>query len=265
MTSRTRTGYELPAAEGRADYIRDNFDAIADTYDRFNDIITFGMHRLWKRKAIRLTGLPRYRAPKNAEQTAPACIHALDVCSGSGDLSLLFAAYLGPGARVSSLDYSPGMLAVLERRLNGRPETAPAIAPVEIAQGDATDLSRFPDDSIDAITIGFGLRNVQDRAACLSECRRVLKPGARLVILDVGKVKGRIPAFFHDFYFERVVPRIGHLLQGEHTEMFEYLPASAKVYPGPVELAEELIAAGFSSAPFHKLMFGAAVIHAAVK
>ncbi|MCR9144642.1 MAG: ubiquinone/menaquinone biosynthesis methyltransferase [bacterium] len=265
MTSRTRTGYQLPAAEGRADYIRENFDAIADTYDRFNDIITFGMHRLWKRKAIRMTGLPRYRASqKDANSTKPA-IHAMDLCSGSGDLSLLFAQYLGPAARVTSLDYSPGMLAVQERRLSARPDDAPAIAPIEILQGDATDLSRFPDDSVDAITIGFGLRNVQDRAACLNECRRVLKPGARLVILDVGEVKGRIPSFFHNFYFDKIVPRIGHMLQGEHTEMFEYLPASAKIYPGPQELAAELLAAGFQSAPFHKLMLGAAVIHAAVK
>lgn len=270
MTSRTRTGYQLPAAEGRADYIRENFDAIADTYDRFNDIITFGMHRGWKRKAVRLTGLPRHRPTKAAPGSAanPTIanepkIHALDVCSGSGDLSLELARYLGPESRVSSLDYSPGMLAVLERRLAAR--GARAIAPVEVMQGDATDLSRFADDTIDAITIGFGLRNVQDRAACLNECRRVLKSGARLVILDVGKVKGRIPAFFHDFYFDRIVPRIGHMLQGKHTEMFEYLPASARVYPGPAELAEELLAAGFSEAPFHKLMLGAAVIHAAVK
>ncbi len=262
MTSRTRTDYQLPAAEGRADYIRDNFDAIADTYDRFNDFITFGMHRLWKRKAVRLTGLPRRSRTADGQ-------HALDLCSGSGDLSLLLARHLGPSGRVSALDYSPGMLAVLERRLAR--DTAPAAngntrnAPVDVLQGDATDLSRFPDESIDAITIGFGLRNVQDRAACLKECRRVLKPGARLVILDVGKVKSRIPAFFHNFYFERIVPRIGHWLQGKHTEMFEYLPASAQIYPGPPELAEELLAAGFQSAPYHKLMLGAAVIHAAVR
>lgn len=270
MTSRTRGSYQLPAAEGRADYIRKNFDAIATTYDRFNNVITFGMHHLWKRRAIRLTGLPQGGTKQergNAQSARGANIgtplHALDVCSGSGDLSIQFARYLGPDARVTALDYSPGMLEILDQRLQRGQAPAETAAPVEIVQGDATDLSRFADDSIDAITIGFGLRNVQDRAACLRECRRVLKPGHRLVILDVGKVRGQIPAFFHSFYFAKVVPRIGHLLQGKHTEMFEYLPASAQIYPGPAELAEELLAAGFQSAPYYELMLGAAVIHAA--
>lgn len=269
MTSRTRGSYQLPAAEGRADYIRKNFDAIASTYDRFNNVITFGMHHLWKRRAIRLTGLPRGEASRGGDakstQTADVGtpLHALDVCSGSGDLSIQFARHLGPDARVTALDYSPGMLEILDQRLQHGQAPAESSAPVEIVQGDATDLSRFADNSIDAITIGFGLRNVQDRPACLRECQRVLKPGRRLVILDVGKVRGRIPAFFHNLYFEKIVPRIGHMLQGKHTEMFEYLPASAQIYPGPAELAEELQAAGFRSAPYHTLMLGAAVIHAA--
>ena len=257
MTSRTRSGYQLPAAQGRAEYIRKNFDAIAGTYDRFNDIITFGMHRLWKRRAVRLTGLPRRPGPETN-------CHALDLCSGSGDLSLALARHLGPAQQVTSLDYSAGMLDVQRDRLARLPAAKlQDVARIEITEGDATDLSRFADASIDAITIGFGLRNVQDRARCLQECKRVLKPGARLVILDVGEVRGRIPRFFHDFYFENVVPRIGHILQGKHTEMYEYLPASARIYPTPPELVEELRTAGFADVRYKPQMMGAAVIHIA--
>jgi demethylmenaquinone methyltransferase/2-methoxy-6-polyprenyl-1,4-benzoquinol methylase len=256
MTSRTTGGYELPAVEGRAEYIRKNFDAIAGTYDRFNDIITFGMHRAWKRRVVRLTGL----------EAGAGHRHVLDLCAGSGDLSIALAGHLGSGSRVTSLDYSPGMLKILKQRLSAL-ATAPGAprADITVIEGDATDLGAFADGSIDAITLGFGLRNVQDRAACLRETWRVLRPGARLVILDAGKVRGRIPAFFHRIYFERIVPRIGHFLQGEHTEMYEYLPASTQVYPGPEELTGELRAAGYESVRFYRLLLGAAVIHVAQK
>ena len=267
MTSRTTSGYQLPAAEGRAEYIRENFNAIAGTYDRFNDIITFGIHRRWKRKAVALTGLPRYRYSRARETTAGDTPgpRVLDLCSGSGDLSVALARYLGPHALITAMDYSPGMLEVLRQRLAASTESTAIVGKIEIVEGDATDLSRFADASLDAITIGFGLRNVQNRAACLKECYRVLKADKHLIILDVGKVQGRITTFFHNFYFERIVPLIGHFLQGKHTEMSEYLPASARVYPGPAELSEELLAAGFRKAPFFNVMMGAAVIHMAVK
>lgn len=256
MTSRTEDrGYRLPEPAERAEYIRQNFDAIAGIYDRFNDLITFGMHRGWKKRAVRLTGLARGSGST-----------VLDLCSGSGDLALEMGRHLGPDGRITAYDYSAGMLNILQQRLEqfraNRSRRAPR-ATVDVVQGDAVDLSRFDDESFDAVTIGFGLRNVQDRAACLGEVLRLLRPGARLVILDVGKIKNPVIAFFHRLHFEKIVPMIGHLLQGRRQEMFEYLPASAQIYPDQAALAEELRGLGFDPVTFQTVMLGAAVIHVA--
>lgn len=252
--TRSTQAYALPERSERADYIRRNFDAIAANYDRFNDWITFGAHRLWKRRAIALTGL------------RPGPVALLDLCCGSGDLSLLAARRLGPAARITALDFSEGMLAILRDRMAGwNAAQREKFGQITTQSGDATDLSAFADGSFDAITISFGLRNVQDRERCLAECRRTLKPGARLVILDVGQVKSAFVAFFHRFYFERIVPRIGFLTHRSKHEMYEYLPASAKIYPDQESLKGELLQAGFTSVFYRNVMLGAAVIHVAVK
>lgn len=244
------SGYQLPPAEERADYIRRNFDAIARNYDRFNDVVTFGFHRLWKRSAIRLAALPG-----NSNR------QVLDLCCGSGDLTLLFADRLAADSKVTALDFSPGMLQILQHRLNKKKYACA----VELREGDAAHLTDCPNDFYDAVTIGFGLRNVQDRAGCLRECLRVLKPGRRLVILDVGRVNWTIPRVVHEFYFNRIVPRIGEWLHGERNEMYAYLPASARIYPGQQELARELEAAGFTEVRYANRFLGASVLHVAQK
>ena len=258
MTSRTEDrSYRLPEPAERAEYIRQNFDAIAGIYDRFNDLITFGMHRGWKKRAVRLTGLSRGDAAT-----------VLDLCSGSGDLALEMGRHLGPDGRVTAYDYSEGMLNILQQRLEQLRATQSRRNPraaVDVVQGDAVDLSRYDDASFDAVTIGFGLRNVQDRAACLGEVLRVLRPGARLVILDVGKIKNPVISFFHRLHFEKIVPMIGHLLQGRRQEMFEYLPASAQIYPDQEALAAELRDLGYDPVSYKTVMLGAAVLHVAGK
>ncbi|MBX7058552.1 MAG: ubiquinone/menaquinone biosynthesis methyltransferase [Leptospirales bacterium] len=247
LPSSSQRSYELPDLAERAEYVRRNFDAIARSYDRFNDLTTFGLHRLWKRRTVALCRLqPGMRA--------------LDLCAGSGDLSLLLARQLGRRGQVSALDFSAGMLAVLEARLASLP---PAAAPVLVQQGDASDLSRFADGTFDAVTIGFGLRNILERERCLRECRRVLRPGGRLIILDVGKTPRGPIGFLHGFYFEKIVPRVGHLLEGKRTEMYEYLPASAQVYLSQSQLSELLQRVGFVEVRFWNQLFGAAVIHGA--
>ncbi len=252
--TRSTQTYALPERSERADYIRRNFDAIASNYDRFNDWITFGAHRLWKRRAIDRTAL------------RPGPVALLDLCCGSGDLSLQAARRLGPEARITALDFSEGMLGVLRDRMaQWSAADRRSFGRITTVAGDATDLSAFADGSFDAITISFGLRNVQDRARCLSECRRALKDGARLVILDVGQVKSAFVSFFHRLYFERIVPRIGFLTHRGKHEMYEYLPASAKIYPDQETLKGELMQAGFASVSYRNVMLGAAVIHVAQK
>lgn len=246
-----KTAYVLPEKQVRAEYVRRNFSEIADTYDLYNDLITFGLHRYWKKKTVLSLNLS---GRKNAS--------VLDLCCGSGDLTLLLAKNLGEGSEITALDFSPGMLAVLKKRIGSLQSCN---ASINVREGDASDLSFQNDSSADGVTIAFGLRNVSDRARTLAEIYRVLKPGARLAVLDTGKVRVPVISFFHGLFFKKIVPLIGHLINGKKHEMYEYLPASAEEYPGQEELKKELMKTGFTEVTYRNFLFGAAVLHTAVR
>ncbi len=249
LTSRTEPRFPiLPQGDDRAVYVRENFDRIARSYDRFNDLSTFGLHRLWKRRTVRESGL----TGKNAQ--------VLDLCTGTGDLAFLFARKLGPGSRVTALDFSPGMLFHLTERLKKRPTSVP----VSVVEGDALHLPSS-DASFQAVCVGFGLRNVKDRARALSEIFRVLSPGGRALILDVGRPRFRLIGFFHRFYFEFIVPRMGAVLDPENPGMYAYLPASAREYPDPEILLSEMAGVGFRPVGIRRFLFGAAALVIAEK
>ena len=233
--------------------IRKGFNELAPAYDRFNDWITLGLHRLWKKKLIAFSSL----GPQKGGQV-------LDLCCGSGDISLLFAKYLGPKGEILALDFSAEMLSVLRRRLDSY-QNKKNWGTIKILQQDVTSLSNFSSASFVLAAMGFGLRNLQNRAAALKEVWRVLKPGGRLLVLDVGKVDLALLRPLHAFYFERVVPQIGHLLHGQKHNMYNYLPASARNYPPPKEICKELEQAGFIKTDYKNLLFGSAVIHIAHK
>lgn len=240
--------YTLPPPAEKAGYVRRNFDEIAGHYDLFNDLITLGFHRRWKKRLLRESGLEGQNAL------------VLDLCCGSGDISLLFKKNLAPASTVYSLDFSRAMLERLEKRLEGVKG-----CPVEIIEGDATDLRRFQKDSLDAVSISFGLRNVTDRPRCMKEAFRTLRKGGRFLILDVGRVR---PAFLRpvaSLFFVKIVPLIGYVLQGGRHEMYDYLPASAGVFPAPEELKEEILRAGFSKVKIIHFFFGSAALLAAEK
>jgi demethylmenaquinone methyltransferase/2-methoxy-6-polyprenyl-1,4-benzoquinol methylase len=239
-------GYTLPSIEDKSSYVRENFNEIASRYDLFNDAITFGFHRIWKRMMVK-----RASVGENG-------FH-LDLCSGTGDIALMAARMTPPSARVMALDFSPGMLEVLKTRLGSVPESIKG--KIDLKEGDASDLSFLPDSSVDGITIGFGLRNIADRAKALREMHRVLKPGGHVVILDVGQVPIPLVNFFHKMYFEKVVPIIGFLIHGEKHEMYEYLPASAKVYPDQKKLKKEMEDTGFQNVRYKNLFLGSAALH----
>lgn len=243
--------YQLPSADRKARYVRERFDAIARRYDLFNDLITQGQHRWWKRTLVRRLGLrPGARV--------------LDLCCGTGDIAQRIHAALGASGAVVAADFSREMLRFAARRLLPDQLAAPTAQPgVSLACADATRLP-FADAAFDAVSVGYGLRNVDDLPGCLAEIRRVLKPRGVLASLDVGKVRAAWLRPLVNFYFFRVVPAIGRLLQpGE--EMYAYLPHSSVDYPQQDKLKAMLVESGFAEVELIEYLGGASVIHLARK
>jgi demethylmenaquinone methyltransferase/2-methoxy-6-polyprenyl-1,4-benzoquinol methylase len=244
--------YRLPEPEAKARYVRAKFDEIARHYDLFNDLITQGQHRWWKRVLVRRLAF------------APGA-RGLDLCTGTGDLAARSLQRLGAQGRLIAADFSPNMLAIAQRRLarqtGGRGRVARAVPLLLCA-----DAMRLPlrSASLDFVTIGYGLRNVSDLGACLAELYRVLRPGGVLASLDVGKVRHAWLRPLAEFYLFRVVPRIGGLLQPGQ-DMFDYLPHSTVDYPDQRGLARLLEAQGFRGVEVLEYLFGASALHIARK
>ena len=213
----------LPAAD-----VRSMFDGVASVYDAMNLLTTGGLDRRWRKLAARVAVRPGDRV--------------LDVCCGTGDLAI---AAKDEGGTVTGVDFSEQMLD-RARSKSSR---------VAWINGDALALP-FPAESFDAATIGFGLRNVEDRAMALKELRRVLRPGGRLAILEVVRPRGA-PAVFYSVWFDRFIPLAGRLLPGGAA--YTYLPASVKRFPGPTELEDEVREAGFGPVA-HRLLAGGIVV-----
>jgi demethylmenaquinone methyltransferase/2-methoxy-6-polyprenyl-1,4-benzoquinol methylase len=234
--------YTLPNTEEKSVYVEQMFNKIAQKYDLFNDIITFGMHRQWKRFVARQTGL-------HAEQSC------LDLCCGTGDIAReVLRQY--PSSKVTGLDFSEKMLNIAKSKNTIEIN-------VQYLPGDAMNIP-FQDSMFDAVTIGYGMRNVQNISQFLREILRVLKPEGVLVSLDVGKVRLPILAELNHFYFFHIVPLVGKLLMpGE--KIFKYLPESSLEYPNQESLKNLMIETGFQKVEFHNFVFGASTVHVAYK
>jgi demethylmenaquinone methyltransferase/2-methoxy-6-polyprenyl-1,4-benzoquinol methylase len=213
-----------------ADGVRRMFDRIAPVYDAMNRIMTVGLDRRWRRATI--------------EQTVRDGDRVLDACCGTGDLAI--EAY-GRGARVTGLDFSESMLARARRK-----ERA-----IEWIRGDVLALP-FDDGAFDAVTVGFGVRNVADLDAALRELRRVLRPGGRIGILELTTPRGVLAPFYR-LWFDRAVPLLGRLLPGGAA--YTYLPASVRRFPAPEELASTLVRAGFGGVRFRRFAGGIVALH----
>jgi demethylmenaquinone methyltransferase/2-methoxy-6-polyprenyl-1,4-benzoquinol methylase len=249
MTSRRNREILIPGPEEKAVFIRHNFGEIADEYDRFNDLATFGIHRIWKKKTALATGLAMQRG-----------VTVLDLCSGSGDIALHLKNILGTDSRIIAVDFSAQMLSHLRERLGIQNGIA-----VETVEMDVSRLTFAGSSSIDAITMGFGLRNLANRAESLSEIFRVLKPGALFVNLDIGHVHPPLIEKIHQFYFERYIPLLGQFLHGEPHRMYEYLPHSIKTFPDQSALKIELERSGFIDVFYQNFLFGTVALHVAKK
>jgi demethylmenaquinone methyltransferase/2-methoxy-6-polyprenyl-1,4-benzoquinol methylase len=217
-----------------AEGVRRMFDRIAPVYDAMNRIMTVGLDVRWRRLTAQAAVRPGDRA--------------LDACCGTGDLAL---ACLAAGAgSVVGLDFSERMLERARRKSSA----------VEWLAGDLLALP-FADESFDAATVGFGVRNVDDLERGLAELRRVLRPGAALAILEITRPRGPLAPFFR-LWFERVVPLLGKLLPGGSA--YTYLPASVRRFPGPEELAALMESTGFREARFRLLAGGIVALHVGV-
>lgn len=234
----------LPDAESKPEYVRRGFDAIASRYDRLNDLMTAGLHRRWKREAVRRLGLqPGMRV--------------LDFCSGTGDLGWRTAGCIQPGGLVAALDFSPRMIDAGRKRA----QAWDIESVLSWIHGDATQLP-FMDACFDGAMVGFGLRNVASIPTALCEVYRVLRPGGRFVNLDTAESEWKAIRPLYRLYMNRIVPLLGQWFAGSK-EMYAYLSSSAAVFETPEQLTQLLqengwIDTGFAYRP--RILGGAALV-----
>jgi demethylmenaquinone methyltransferase/2-methoxy-6-polyprenyl-1,4-benzoquinol methylase len=235
-------GYEKVARGEKAGRVRAVFDSVADKYDVMNDLMSFGVHRLWKRFTLSQTGLKPGQS-------------ALDVAGGTGDLALGMARQVGPTGRVVLSDINEAMLA----RGRDRLLDAGVASQVEYALANAEKLP-FADASFDVVTIGFGLRNVTDKPAALRSMARVLKPGGQLLILEFSKPKAPGLAPVYDAYSFGVLPMLGRLVAND-PDSYRYLAESIRMFPDQATLAGMMRDAGLDGVKFHNLTGGIVALH----
>lgn len=217
----------------RPEDVRGMFDRIAPVYDAMNRVMTAGLDRRWRRLAVEAVVQPGYRV--------------LDACCGTGDLAI---AAEREGGIVTGLDFSPRMLERARRKSST----------IEWLEGDLLALP-FPDGAFDAVTVGFGVRNVADLERALAELRRVLRPAGGLAILEITQPRGLLRPFF-SLWFDRIVPLLGKVLPGG--KAYTYLPASVRRFPGAEDLGVLLARQGFSDVRIRLLGASIVALHVGV-
>ena len=250
----------------KKEQIRKMFDDIAPEYDAFNHLGSLGIDKCWRRRAVR--ELPK--AVEAGSATGPADYRVLDIACGTGDFCIAAAKYLAKRARrqtrecgasfhLTGADISTGMLAVMERKVS----EAGLEGCISAEEGDCASL-RFADGSFDAVTVAFGVRNFEDRERCLAEILRVLKPGGRFIMLELGVPSCRPVAWLYRIYFTRILPLLGGRMSGNRGA-YEYLPASVLAFPGKREWLATLEKAGFRSCRHRALSLGICRLYIAEK
>ncbi|MCK7597903.1 bifunctional demethylmenaquinone methyltransferase/2-methoxy-6-polyprenyl-1,4-benzoquinol methylase UbiE [Microbulbifer sp. CAU 1566] len=248
MTERKTThfGYQQVPVEEKAGRVADVFHSVAARYDVMNDLMSGGVHRLWKRFTIELSAA-------RPGQTI------LDIAGGTGDLTARFSRIVGPTGKVVLADINASMLKVGRDRLLDR-----GIAGnVETVQADAQYLP-FPDNTFDCITIAFGLRNVTDKDLALRSMLRVLKPGGRLLVLEFSKPQSKLLEKVYDQYSFRLLPFMGKLV-ADDADSYRYLAESIRMHPDQQTLKDMMGEAGFVDCEFHNMTGGIVALHKGIK
>jgi demethylmenaquinone methyltransferase/2-methoxy-6-polyprenyl-1,4-benzoquinol methylase len=239
----THFGYESVAEADKARRVRGVFDAVAGKYDLMNDLMSLGLHRLWKSYAVA------------AAQVRPGD-RVLDIAAGTGDLTLAFARRVGAQGLVLHTDINEAMLRQGRDRLIDEGVLAPSVL------ADAQSLP-LPDASFDVVSVAFGLRNMTRKEQALSEMARVLKPGGRLLVLEFSKVAAPLaPAY--DWYSFNVLPRLGQWIAGDGAS-YRYLAESIRVHPDQAALKAMIKSAGFGHVDVHNLAAGLVALHLGVR
>jgi len=237
----TDFGFQRVPPEDKARRVRGVFDSVADRYDLMNDLMSAGTHRLWKRFTLALANLrPGQRA--------------LDVAGGTGDLAAGLARQVGERGLVVLTDINAAMLA----RGRDRLLDAGKAANVAYVQADAERLP-FPDGTFDCVTIGFGLRNVTDKAAALASMRRTLKPGGQLLVLEFSQPVAALKPLY-DAYSFRVLPLLGRYVAGDEAS-YRYLAESIRMHPDQETLLAMMRAAGLEGCRYYNLSGGIVAVH----
>lgn len=222
------------------------FDAIAGRYDFLNHLLSAGLDKQWRARAVEALHL-------TGGETV------LDLCAGTADFAIAAAAGARPVKRVVGVDFSAAMLQVGKAKV----ETGRWKSRINLVRGDATGIP-LGDASVDAVTIGFGIRNVEDPARALREIIRVLRPGGKLAILEFSLPRTAVLRRFYLWYFNNVLPRIGRLVS-RHPSAYSYLPASVQTFPSPDEFSQQLQTAGFDTVRATPVSFGIVYMFVASK
>lgn len=239
-------GYKEVAPEEKTRLVGRVFDSVAERYDLMNDLMSLGLHRLWKRHFVATCGI----RPGD---------HVLDLAGGTGDIARLAAERAGSRGTVTLADLTHHMLTVGRRRM----DDAGKVRGLNWLQANAERLP-FADRQFDHVIIAYGLRNVTDRDAALAEMHRVLKPGGRVHILEFSQVEEKTLAAIYNGWSFQVLPRLGATIAGDE-DSYRYLAESIRRFPAPERLANMMTAAGFERVRWQRLTAGICAIHRGAK
>jgi len=241
--SSTHFGFETVDEAEKARRVRGVFDSVASKYDVMNDLMSAGLHRVWKAYTVTVANL------KEGDR-------ALDIAGGTGDLALAFAKKVGKTGQVVHTDINEAMLRVGRDRLID----AGVVLPTVVC--DAEKLP-FPDRYFDLVSVAFGLRNMTHKDVALAEMCRVLKPGGKLLVLEFSKVAPPL-AKAYDWYSFKILPQLGKLVAGD-ADSYRYLAESIRMHPGQEELKAMMKKAGFGHVDFHNMSGGVVALHVGIK
>ena len=242
----TDFGFERVKTAEKAGRVREVFDSVAAQYDLMNDLMSGGLHRLWKRFTIELSAV-------RSGQTV------LDIAGGTGDLAAKFSKLVGTEGKVILADINAAMLSVGRDRLIDKG----ALSNIDVVQADAQFLP-FEDNSIDCITIAFGLRNVTDKARALRSMHRVLKPGGRVLVLEFSKPTSPLLSKVYDAYSFSALPVMGKLITDD-ADSYRYLAESIRKHPDQETLLDMMRDAGFAECQYHNMTGGIVAVHRGLK